>query len=193
MEVSLPYILSTKMMQKISIFLFHVFEAAVIVLALFMVATMVRFPGNLSIKIVLSGSMEPAIPVGSVVIVKPTVASYKIGDIITFGKDKKGEIPTTHRIVEMRVDNGTMVYVTKGDANNDRDADEVREDEIIGKVLVDLPYVGYVIALARKPLGMVFLIIIPALIVIGDEVKKILAEVRRMREKKMHEHKPPLF
>lgn len=191
--VSLQILLSSvNKMQRIFNFGFHLFEGAVIALALFMIGTMVQFPGNFSTKIVLSGSMEPTIPIGSLVIIKPSV-SYKIGDVITFGDDSKNDIPTTHRVVEMRVDNGEMVYVTKGDANNDRDLQEVREDEVIGKVLVNIPYLGYVIDLARKPLGMVFLIIIPALIVILDEVKKIIREVRRIWAKKEREHRPPIF
>lgn len=169
-------------MQKIFNIGYYLFIVAVVVLALLLVASMVPIPGNFKTKIVLSGSMAPAIPVGSLVVIK-SVAQYKIGDVITFGKDTKKDVPTSHRIVEMRAESGVMVYVTKGDANDDRDVAEVRESEVIGKVLFDIPYLGYVIDMARKPLGMLFLIIIPAAIVIGDEVRKIFSEVKRMRKK----------
>ena len=179
-------------MQKIFNFLYFLFITAVIVLVLLMVSTKIHIPGNFGVKVVLSGSMEPAISVGSLIVIKPAQA-YKIGDIITFGEESKDAIPTTHRVVEMRVDNGVMVYVTKGDANNDRDIKEVREDEVIGKMLFDIPYLGYIIALAKKPIGLIFLVIVPAAIVIGDEIRKIIAQMRRIHARKMSEHKPPFM
>ena len=77
-----------------------------------------------------------------------------------------------------------MIYKTKGDANDDPDVREVREGEVIGKVLFSIPFLGYMIDFAKKPIGFGLLIIIPAVIVMFDEVRKIWREVKKMRTKR---------
>jgi len=143
--------------------------------------------GNYQIKVVESGSMEPAIKVGSVVVVKPA-ESYQVGDIVTYEggfKDEKGKsIPVTHRIVEENTSGSLTTYVTKGDANDDPDNRDVRKGQIIGKVLVDIPYVGYVVASARQPFGFLAIILIPALLIIYDQGIIVWKEIKKMRSKK---------
>ena len=154
--------------------------------AVLLAASLLPIPGNYQIKVVLSGSMEPAIHTGSVVVIKP-IDNYKIDDIITFGKDTKKDIPTTHRIVEMRVLSGEMLYKTKGDANNAADSQEVKESEVVGKMLFSVPYAGYLIDFARQPTGFILLVIIPAFIIIGDEIRKVWVEVKKMKKEKTKE------
>ena len=72
------------------------------VLALLLVISILPIPGNIETKIVLSGSMEPEIRTGSVVVIKK-IDTYEIGDIVTFGEDTKENVPTTHRIIEARL------------------------------------------------------------------------------------------
>ena len=156
--------------------------------AVLLVASLLPIPGNYQIKVVLSGSMEPAIHTGSIVVIKPADI-YKVGDIITFGKDTKRNVPTTHRIVEMRVESGEMLYKTKGDANNGTDSREVKESEVVGKVLFSVPYAGYLIDLARKPIGFILLITIPAAYVVIGEVKKIWAEIKKIRRREEEKKK----
>ncbi|OHA20515.1 MAG: signal peptidase I [Candidatus Taylorbacteria bacterium RIFCSPHIGHO2_01_FULL_51_15] len=167
--------------------LYHIgyglFVGAIVVLAGLLASTLLPIPGNFQVKVVKSGSMEPTIHTGSLVVIKPQ-ASYAEGDIITFGKDTKTEVPTTHRIVASRAEGGVLIFATKGDANEEQDSKEVRQGEVIGKVLLDVPFAGYLIDFARKPLGFALLIGIPALAVIGDEIVKIWREARRLREKK---------
>lgn len=139
--------------------------------------------GNYKVKIVLSGSMEPDIKVGSLIIIKP-VDSYAIGDIITFGKDDQKNVPTTHRIVEMRIITGETRFTTKGDANGNVDFKEVTEDEILGKVLFDIPWLGFLLDMAKKPIGFFILIGIPALAIVVDEVKNIYREAKKIKKNK---------
>ena len=127
--------------------------------------------------------MEPDIKTGSVVIIKPS-SNYAVGDVVTFGKDTKKDIPTTHRIISSRAQNGVIMFTTKGDANEDKDTSEIRQSDIHGKVLFDVPFFGYIIDLARKPLGFAVLIILPAIIVMYDEGVKIFREISKMRKKK---------
>lgn len=163
--------------------LYYSFIGAIVLLGILLISTLVSIPGNFEVKIVQSGSMEPAIKTGSIVIVKP-VELYKIGDIITFGKDTRDQIPTTHRIIEMKVVGGELRFITKGDANDDRDNREVKESEIIGKVLFDVPFVGFILDMAKKPIGFAILIGVPALAIISDEIMKIWKEAKRIRNEK---------
>src|SRR3989344_8902632 len=167
--------------------LYHIgyglFVGAIVVLAGLLASTLLPIPGNFQVKVVKSGSMEPTIHTGSLVVIKPK-ESYAEGDVITFGKDTKTDVPTTHRIVASRAEGGVLIFTTKGDANEESDTKEVVQSEVVGKALFAVPYVGYLIDFARKPLGFALLIGIPALAVIGDEIAKIWREARRLREKK---------
>jgi signal peptidase I len=162
---------------------YYLFIAALVSVGVLLIITLFPIPGNYEIKIVLSGSMEPALKTGSIVVVKP-VDVYEIGDVITFGKDTKRDVPTTHRIVEARFESGKARFITKGDANDNVDGKEVREDEVIGKVLLSVPYLGFLLDLARKPIGFAFLIGVPAVAIVSDELRKVWREVGKMKKGK---------
>ncbi len=170
-------------MKKLFKILYYIFFAVIIMIALGVIAPLLPIPGNYQILTVLSGSMEPAIHTGSVVFIKPS-NDYKIGDVITFGKTAKTKTPTTHRIHDMRVQEGKPFYITKGDANNSPDSKEITNKEIIGKVLFTVPYAGYAVDTARKPWGFALIIIVPAAVIIGDEFRKIWKEIMRLKNKK---------
>lgn len=166
-----------------NIIFYTIFVGMLVGIAGLLLATMLPIPGKIELKIVKSGSMEPTIPTGSIVLVQPQ-AQYAIGDIITFGPDTKSEIPTTHRIIDYRMENGVEMIQTKGDANEEADPQLIMERDIIGKVMVHAPYVGFVIDFARQPLGFALLIAIPAGLVILEEVIVIAMEMRKMWGKK---------
>lgn len=87
---------------------------------------------------VISGSMEPAIPVGSAVYVKPVQpAEVQPGDVIAF---YSGGSVVTHRVVEN--DPTQSSFVTKGDANAQPDLNPVRYSELIGRIQYHLPVLG---------------------------------------------------
>ncbi len=139
---------------------------------------------GIEMKIVQSGSMAPAIPMGALVVVRPS-ASYNAGDIITFGEDTNSAVPTTHRILSVRKEGSTEFYVTKGDANEEADPQEVAKRDIIGKVFFSLPYAGYVLDFAKQPLGFALLIGAPAFLVIVSEFAAIVYEVREMQRRRV--------
>ena len=138
--------------------------------------------GNFKIKIVLSGSMEPTIKTGSIVVIRP-VDDYKIGDIVTFQTAIDKDL-ITHRIKDIKVVGSEPRYITKGDANNAPDQREVLQREIIGKLLFSIPYLGYVVNFAQKPIGFGLIIILPAIAIVYDEVKKIWKEITKLKNKK---------
>lgn len=162
-------------MKILATIFYTLFIALVVGIAGLLLGTMLPIPGNIEVKIVKSGSMEPEIGTGSLVVVKPAVV-YKKGDIITFGKDTKSDIPTTHRIIAVNA-NGT--FVTKGDANEEQDTQPIARSEVIGKVLISIPGAGYVLDFARTKLGFMLLIGIPAGLVILEEILTITRETQK--------------
>jgi len=149
-----------------------------VVLALLFVGS--HFPVfGYQVKIVQSGSMEPAIDTGSIILIAPA-SSYDIGDVVTFGEDTATKIPTTHRIVDINTSPlGRSLYTTKGDANEEHDPTPIRLSDIIGKVWLSVPYIGYVLEFARTPLGYGLLIGIPAAFIVLDEFANIVWEFRK--------------
>lgn len=91
--------------------------------------------------VVMSGSMEPEIPVGSLCFVNTNVSYESIvkGDIIAFTAD--GEFCITHRVTDV----GTDGFVTKGDGNSKEDLWKVRQKNYKGKTVVWIPYIGYIL------------------------------------------------
>ncbi|MGB6873711.1 MAG: signal peptidase I [Dehalococcoidia bacterium] len=99
---------------------------------------------------VIGGSMRPTLDVGDVVIVvKAPADTIKPGDIIQF-REAEG-ITTVHRVVEIQETEGNMVFVTQGDANRAPDTDPVLADNVVGKVIFNIPKVGWA-AIAVKGL-----------------------------------------
>lgn len=142
----------------------------IILVVLFILGSRLPIPGNYQLLVVRSGSMEPAISTGDIVVVKPQ-DSYGEGDVITF---RSGSDSVTHRIIA--VENGR--YVTKGDANDSADIRPVPFRQVQGQVLFNLPWLGYLVAASQEPLGFLFLIIVPALYIIVSESVKVVKEVR---------------
>ncbi len=163
---------------------YYIFIAFIAVIAILLVVSVFPITGNYKLMVVQSGSMEPAIKMGGIVMVKP-MNDYKIGDVISFGEVTKIKSPTTHRIYDIKVVEGEPYYITKGDANNASDQREIPKREVIGKVLISLPYLGYAVDFAKKPIGFALIILVPAAAVIGDEIKKIYAEVKKKKTTKV--------
>jgi signal peptidase len=169
---------------KIFKVIYYIFIGLIIVIAGLLIISAFPITGNYKLMIVQSGSMEPTIKMGSVVMVKP-VSDYKIGDVITFGPYSKTKAPTSHRIYDIKVVDGQPVYITKGDANNAPDAREITKRDVLGKVLFSIPYIGYAVDAAKKPFGFMLIIIVPAVIIIYDEARKIFEEIRKKRQEKI--------
>ncbi len=158
----------------------YIFGAMVIIIALLLVVSFFPVTGNYKIMIVQSGSMEPTIKTGSIVIVRPA-PSYDVGDVITFGPTPRGKISTTHRIVAENIKNGLETYTTKGDSNDSADLKGVLQKDVLGKMYLSIPFVGYALTAVKEPIGFLVLIIVPALLILFDEGKKIFLELKKMK------------
>jgi signal peptidase len=124
------------------------------------------------VDVVLSGSMEPNIHTGAVVITWPApVTSIVPGDIITFyapGTDKM----TTHRVTAVSPGSSPS-FITKGDANKVADTVPVAASSVVGRVCLNVPYIGYLTRFIRTPLGLLISLCVPGLVIIATEVRNI--------------------
>lgn len=119
--------------------------------------------------VVVSGSMEPSVPAKSIVLLMPK-KFYGLNDIITFKHSGREDVLVTHRIVSYRKIDDELVYKTKGDANEDPDEETVNTSSIVGSVFLTIPYIGSVITFAQTVPGFIFLIIVPACIIVYHEL-----------------------
>ena len=171
-----------KMIKKIFKISYYICLTFLGIITILLLMSVLPITGNFKIKIILSGSMEPTIKTGSIVVIKPA-DDYGIGDIITFQTAIDKDL-ITHRINDIKIVGNEPRYITKGDANNAPDQREIVQREVIGKLLFSIPYLGYVINFAQKPLGFSLIIILPAIAIVYDEVKKIWKEIIKLKNKK---------
>lgn len=94
---------------------------------------------------VLTGSMEPTYPPGTLIIVKPIDAQdVRIGDPITYQITSGDDAVVTHRVISVsNSTNGDVSFTTKGDANGAADAAPVQPVQLKGKVWYSVPWIGY--------------------------------------------------
>lgn len=133
----------------------------VVVFAIMLVG--VRFIG-VQVFSVISGSMEPEYPVGSLIYVKEAeFHEVKKGDVITYVLPNG--TTSTHRVVS--VDEENRQFYTKGDANKIADSSPVSEKNLLGKPVFKIPILGFVAYYIQRPPGMYVAIAIGALMVIA--------------------------
>lgn len=102
----------------------------------------------------LSGSMEPTLPTGAVVLdetIRPLDA--RPGDVLTFTDPAKPRRLLTHRLTSISVDGNLALMETLGDANDASEKWSIPLDGTVGRVKVCIPYVGYVRAWVHQHAG----------------------------------------
>lgn len=120
--------------------------------------------------VVLTASMTPAIAPGDVVIVADRdPATIAEGDVITFTRPGN-DVPVTHRVTTVAESGGGLAFETKGDANSDPDASLVPAENVVGLVILTIPYIGYVIQFTNTPYGFVALVVGPIGLFIASEL-----------------------
>lgn len=131
--------------------------------------------------VVLTGSMEPTFPVGSIVYYhKCNFEDLQVGDAITF---KAEDSLVTHRITTV---NGiSRNVITKGDNNETEDPTPVEENEIVGKTTkFAIPYAGYFVTYGKEPIAIA---VMAAILLINYVLESFVS--RQKGEKKNEEQK----
>jgi signal peptidase len=94
---------------------------------------------------VLTGSMRPDLPPGTLVVVRPVnPVDIGVGSVITYQLESGRPAVVTHRVVSQGLDpEGHPVFATQGDANDAPDEQWVRPVQIRGELWYSVPYLGY--------------------------------------------------
>lgn len=142
----------------------------------------VPMPFGVGSAVVLSGSMEPAVSVGDLLIISEW-NNYQVGDIVVY---QSGRIAVTHRIVSISGDE----VITRGDANNAED-EPISLERIKGKVVMIIPCVGYLVNIIKTPLVTLAIIALAVFLMErsfrvekekdDQQLKDIKAEIEKMK------------
>lgn len=125
----------------------------------------VNFSQEIKIYAVSSSSMAPALKYGDLILVKKQ-KEYHQSEIISFTRYSQSEI-ITHRLIKKNP------YQTKGDANKAEDDWPLKNQQILGKVVFKMPFLGKLIILSKTLLGLILLVIVPTTIIIYQELIQI--------------------
>ena len=149
------------------------------VLAIFFAQT-----GHYLLYTISSGSMAPTLPVGSLVINQPQ-DDYAIGDIISFSlpTQTSGQEIVTHRIYAITFIKGKETFTTKGDHNTSPDINPIYKEQVKGKVIWAWTLVGRIETALHTPVGLSALIVIPATILVYEQIQTIGEELKKKRAK----------
>ena len=142
----------------------------IIMMVLYLITSSTEIFSGYRSFLVQSGSMEPTIMTGDIIVIHRQ-SNYVLRDVVTF-KDADNRV-VTHRIAEINQEDGTTKISTKGDANRSEDFDNITYDRILGKVVFVIPKLGYLVAFSKSLPGLIILIMIPAFMLIGDELFKV--------------------
>lgn len=144
----------------------------------------VPMPFGVGAAVVLSGSMEPELSVGDLLIVLDS-SSYEIGDVVVY---QDGNIAVTHRIVRF---SDEEEIVTQGDANNTED-DPISVEAIKGEVVAVIPFVGYVINAIKTPIVTICILALAVFLLErsfraekqtdNEKLDSIKAEIERLKQ-----------
>jgi signal peptidase I len=122
--------------------------------------------------VVLSGSMEPTLATGDVVVVKRiSPREAHTGDVVTY-RNPQGSL-VTHRVRSVRASGHRYELVTKGDANNASERWTMEADGELSRALYRVPLAGRLLERTSSPQGKLALIIAPLLLLGAWEIRRI--------------------
>lgn len=180
-------------MKKIFTVIINLLSFAMIACSIFVLLSVLMTPKGevpnicgYSFMQVLTGSMEPNIPVNSIIAVKKVeLEEIQVNDVISFYSDDpllQGNV-NTHRVIQVLDQEDRISFRTKGDANAIADRYEVRGEKIVGKVIFSSLLLGKIIRLLKNPIIFFPIIIIPLfLITVVNLIKSIKTAKQLLKE-----------
>lgn len=121
-------------------------------------------------EIIVGGSMEPSIPLYSVIVVEPVDPErIRTGDVITYQQPNEPERRVTHRVVGVeRAGDGRPAFVTMGDSNEVRDPYRVTYEDTGYRMRAHVPHVGRALIAAQTREARVLLVVLPVLLLLAQ-------------------------
>jgi signal peptidase I len=145
-------------------------------------------PGGYRPLVVLSGSMEPVMPTGSLILTKSIDPSaIRVGDVITFRLHNMNFASdlATHRVVAVATGSAGREFVTQGDANSGPDMAPVPAADLVGRVAMVSVTGGAIARFVRTPLFVMLLVAVAAglaVLTLHDKVVRRRAGSIRSRD-----------
>ncbi len=139
------------------------------------------FQFDLSFHKVVGTSMEPSIRLGEVVALKKVdPQTIEAGTVIGF-QPPGVDTPVVHRVVKVVLDEqGRRVgFITKGDNVEDEDPWIVSPNDVLGKVVFHVPFVGFMEEFLRTPAGFVLFVLLPGILLVVLQIRDMTAPPRR--------------
>lgn len=155
-----------------------------IVILLMMAAVFVYLGPHIGWRVdaVLSGSMEPEVKTGSLVVTRSVDAEeIEVGDIITFYPNAAEENMVTHRVIGIG-HSSSLYFETKGDANEELDPFTVPARNLVGKVSFHMPYWGYFTEFLKTPFGFLLAVVIPGSLITATYIIAIWQAIARNKK-----------
>lgn len=140
---------------------------------------------GMKIYVIASGSMEPMLHVGDVIFVYDVNKDkINVGDTIVY-QGMEGNMSDkiiTHRVENIATENNKKIFYTKGLANEIVDP-AVYEEQVYGKYVCKFFIISLLSRIVRNPIGFIFLVFIPLVVLIVYETKDIIKEVKTRKKK----------
>ncbi|WP_308467453.1 signal peptidase I [Rathayibacter soli] len=119
--------------------------ALTLVLAFAAILIVVPWVAGATPMTILTSSMEPTLPPGTLIVVKPEpISDIRIGDVMTYQFESGKPAVVSHRVISesVRAD-GARTFITKGDNNAVADPNPVVAGQVRGVVWYSIPWIGY--------------------------------------------------
>lgn len=166
-----------------------------LLVVLLLVNTLIPFfTGSKMPLIVLSGSMNPMMLPGDMIIEEAVDPStLQVGDVIVFHPPgDKPETMVTHRIISLEEGGKERLFQTKGDANNAQDDFKLPESNVVGKQVFVIPFAGYLPEVSKHKNIFLFTVILPAGLIILDEIRTMILYSNPAKARKAEKEKKKL-
>jgi signal peptidase len=139
-----------------------------------------------SVNAVISGSMEPALETGSLIVTRPAEPEdIRVGDIILYRPVFGNGNMITHRVVGIEV-NSPIKFVTQGDANLTPDSYKIPGENLVGKVFLHIPLIGSFTEFVKTLKGFISLIVVPSIIILSIYIFSVWQAINENRKQKVN-------
>ncbi len=139
---------------------------------------------------VASGSMRPTLNVGDLIAVQggfnvsDITAVYETGDIIVFHNPTNPDDLIVHRAVEKHQNGDAFYLKTQGDNNSVIDRWEIYDDDLVGKVVGTVPYLGHVPLFVHTPTGIMIIVVLLVILILLEFIIPVVKEKREPEQPK---------
>lgn len=182
-------------MKKVLAKIWNVLKTLVVVLMIFITVSLfiMKLAGDTptffgyNLYYIVTESMEPDLEVGDIILSKEVTdySSLEIGDVITY----QGEVGSyankliTHQIIDIDASNpNNIIFTTKGTNPMSTVDPLIEQDQIVSKMVFEIPLLGKLMQLINKPIGFILLIVIPLAICLFKEIKNFIETLNNKEE-----------